>query len=109
MEANKHPQLKQEHNVYKIMKEANYGIGPDYLRLIESYPLKYFESDKDYTCGKPIHSSFNILVMHQLGRDLMDVFNYMQELNVCKYELNGSNLSRHYTLPINSVINLGRQ
>ena len=72
----KYPQLKQEKNVYVLCKKQCLGIAPNFVRYSESEDLQFREDGVDAACT----GWFNVLIMDQLGRDIMDVFTYQREV-----------------------------
>ena len=57
-------------------------IAPKFLRFSESENLRFREGELD----SPLTGWFNVLVMEQLGRDIMDIFEYQREV---KFFCNG--------------------
>jgi len=72
----RHPQLKQERNVYMVSTNMDIPIAPKFVRYSESENLRYYEDKID----SPLTGWFNVLVMEQLGRDIMDVYEFHREV-----------------------------
>ena len=58
----KHPQLKQEKNVYKVADKQEASIMPKYLRFMDVVPLEFFEDGVTYSTGWG--SNFYVLIEH---------------------------------------------
>ena len=72
----RHPQLKQERNVYMVSTNMEIPIAPKFVRYSESENLRYYEDKID----SPLTGWFNVLVMEQLGRDVMDIYEFQREV-----------------------------
>ena len=72
----RHPQLKQERNVYMVSTNMEIPIAPKFVRYSESENLRYYEDKID----SPLTGWFNVLVMEQLGRDIMDIYEFQREV-----------------------------